>query len=95
MTLRVVRVFPSASIARGFESHAILTADGVNLTGLVVRETPESLFVRTNDQREIRLKRSEIEAQKPSTISIMPAGLENTMSRQELADLLAFLRSLK
>jgi putative heme-binding domain-containing protein len=88
-------VFPSASIARGFESHAILTADGVNLTGLLVRETPESLFLRTNDQREIRLKRADVEAMKPSTISIMPAGLENTMSRQELADLLAYLQSLK
>jgi putative membrane-bound dehydrogenase-like protein len=88
-------VFPSASIARGFESHAILTADGVNLTGLVVRETPESLFLRTNDQREIRLKRADIEAMKPSSTSIMPAGLEKTISQQELADLLAYLRSLK
>jgi putative heme-binding domain-containing protein len=88
-------VFPSASIARGFESHAILTTDGVNLTGLVVRETPESLFLRTNDQREVRLKRADVETMKPSTTSIMPAGLEKTISRQELADLLAYLRSLK
>ena len=88
-------VFPNASLARGFESHAILTADGVNLTGLVVRETPDSLFLRTNDQREIRLKRADVEAMKPSTTSIMPGGLENTMSRQELADLLAYLQSLK
>ena len=88
-------IVPGASIARGYESQAIRTTDGRTLTGLVVRETTESVFLRTNDQREIRLRRSEIEAQKPSEVSIMPAGLENTMSRQELADLLAYLRSLK
>ncbi len=88
-------IVPSASIARGYESQVIRTTGGRTLTGLVVRETAESIFLRTNDQREVRLRRSEIEAQKPSDLSIMPAGLENTMSRQELADLLAYLRSLK
>ncbi|MDX1944702.1 MAG: HEAT repeat domain-containing protein [Pirellulaceae bacterium] len=88
-------VVPSASIARGFDSYTILTADGLTLTGLVVRETADSLFLRTTDQREIRVRRDNIEAQKLSPLSIMPAGLENTMNRQELADLLAFLRSLK
>lgn len=88
-------VLPSASIARGYESHAILTADGLNLTGLIVRETGDSLFLRTADQREVRLKRGDIEAQKPSQLSIMPAGLEAAITRQDLADLLAYLRSLK
>ncbi|MEX2175178.1 MAG: PVC-type heme-binding CxxCH protein [Pirellulaceae bacterium] len=86
---------PSASIARGFESQLIRTTDGRTLTGLVVRETVESIYLRTSDQREVRLRRDEIEAQKPSVLSIMPAGLENTMTREELADLLAYLRSLK
>jgi putative heme-binding domain-containing protein len=88
-------IVPSASIARGYESQTIRTTDGRTLTGLVVRETTESIFLRTSDQLEIRLRRSDIEEQKPSEVSIMPAGLENTMTRQELADLLAYLRSLK
>jgi putative heme-binding domain-containing protein len=88
-------IVPSASLARGYESHVFRIADGRTLTGLVVRETAESMFLRTNDQREIRLRRSDIEEQKPSELSIMPAGLENTMSRQELADLLAYLKSLQ
>lgn len=88
-------VLPSASISRGYESHAILTEGGLNLTGLIVRETGDSLFLRTADQREVRLKRGDIEAQKPSQLSIMPAGLEAAVTRQDLADLLAYLRSLK
>jgi putative heme-binding domain-containing protein len=88
-------IVPSASIARGYESQTIRTTDGRTLTGLVVRETTESIYLRTNDQREIRLRRKDIDEQRPSDVSIMPAGLENTMTRQELADLLAYLRSLK
>jgi hypothetical protein len=32
---------------------------------------------------------------RPGTVSIMPAGLDQQLTRQELADLLAFLRSRK
>jgi putative heme-binding domain-containing protein len=88
-------VLPGSSIARGFESHAVRTHDGQTITGLVVRETPESVFLRTLDQRELRLKRSDIDQMHSSPTSIMPAGLESAISRQELADLLAYLQSLK
>jgi putative heme-binding domain-containing protein len=88
-------VLPSNSIARGFESHAIRTQDGQTLTGLVVRETAESLFLRTLDQRELRVKRSDIDQLQSSPTSIMPAGLDAALSRQELADLVAYLQSLK
>jgi hypothetical protein len=39
----------------------------------------------------VRLARRDIEEMAPSTESLMPAGLEKTMSRQELRDLLEFL----
>jgi hypothetical protein len=32
---------------------------------------------------------------RPGTVSIMPAGLETQLSKQELADLLAFLKGTK
>jgi putative membrane-bound dehydrogenase-like protein len=88
-------IFPSASLARGFESHSFLLDDGRSLTGLIVRETADAVVVRTADQTEIRVPRRSIEEMKPSTLSIMPAGLENTMSRQQLADLIAYLQTLK
>ena len=52
-------------------------------------------MLRLADQSESRLKRASIEEMKPSPLSIMPAGLENTMSPQQLADLVAYLQSLK
>jgi putative heme-binding domain-containing protein len=88
-------VYPSSSLARGFESHSLLIDDGRTLTGLIVRETADSLVLRAADQSEHRVPRSSIEEMKPSPLSIMPAGLENTMSRQQLADLIAYLQTLK
>lgn len=88
-------VYPSSSLARGFESHSLLLDDGRTLTGLIVRETADSLVLRAADQTEHRVPRGSIEEMKPSPVSIMPAGLENTMSKQQLADLIAYLQTLK
>jgi putative heme-binding domain-containing protein len=60
-----------------------------------MRETADSLVLRAADQSETRIARGSIEAMKPSNLSIMPAGLENTMSKQQLADLIAYLQTLK
>ena len=45
--------------------------------------------------RQVRLARTEIDEVKPSQISLMPAGLDQQLSSQELADLVAFLKSQK
>jgi hypothetical protein len=38
---------------------------------------------------------SRIVSNQPSTVSLMPEGLENALTVQDFRDLLAFLRSLK
>jgi hypothetical protein len=43
----------------------------------------------------VRIRRRDIERIEPSRVSIMPAGLDKVLSRQELADLVAFLRACK
>ena len=37
----------------------------------------------------------DIQEMRPGTLSIMPAGLDEQLSKQELADLIAFLRAAK
>jgi len=88
-------IFPSASLARSYESQSLLLADGRTLTGLIVRETADALVLRMADQNEIRIARNNVEEMKPSPLSIMPAGLEATMSKQQLADLLTYLQTLR
>ncbi|MFN0020897.1 MAG: PVC-type heme-binding CxxCH protein, partial [Pirellulaceae bacterium] len=88
-------LFPSASVGQGYETYIIQTTGGQTVTGLVTRRTADALFLRTPDQKDIRLATADIEQMKPSPVSIMPAGLENTMTNEQLRDLIAYLRSLK
>jgi putative membrane-bound dehydrogenase-like protein len=88
-------VFPNASFARGYEPYVVATDDGRVLTGVVRLETGDSIVLATPDRLEHAIPRRSIEAIEPSRVSVMPRGLEANLSDGELADLLAFLQSLK
>ncbi|MBS0264581.1 MAG: HEAT repeat domain-containing protein [Planctomycetes bacterium] len=84
-------VFPSSTIVPEFRSLTIATRDGKTHTGMIVSDTSDALFLRTGQLAEIRIPRKEVEDIAPSAVSIMPQGLEKTMTDQEFADLLEFL----
>ena len=88
-------VFPSATIVRGFEPVTLVTDAGRVHSGIIARETVDSIYLRTTDRREIRIARDEIDELAPSQISVMPQGLDKVISIDELRDLLAFLATLK
>jgi putative heme-binding domain-containing protein len=87
--------YPSDNIARGFDAYAITMADGRTHAGTVQRETPDTVYVTPASGPPIALARDQIRTMAPSPISLMPPGLEAVLSRQELGDLIAYLRSLK
>jgi putative heme-binding domain-containing protein len=88
-------LYPSASFARGFEPMVILTKDGEEHSGLVRKEASDSLLLVSGPAAEQRILRSDIREMRPSTVSVMPEGLEQQLSKQEMSDLVAFLRALK
>lgn len=88
-------LFPSASLARGYESLHVVLTDGKVQSGMLSRETAGAIFLRTTERAELRVARDAIEEMSPSRTSIMPQGLDKTLSPKELGDLVAFLRSLK
>jgi putative membrane-bound dehydrogenase-like protein len=88
-------VFPSASFARGFEPFRVRTKDGGQVEGTIVRETADSIVLFTSERLEKAIARSNVETLLQGTVSVMPQGLDTQLSRDELADLLAYLRSLK
>ncbi len=88
-------VFPSASLVRSFEPIAVATNDGKVFNGLLRGETADELRLATGVNQEARIARREIDEIRPSTISIMPAGLNQQLTHQELADLVAFLKACK
>lgn len=86
-------VYPSASFVRSYESYLVLTDDGRAINGLIADEDPQSITLVTGIDQRTRVLRDEIERFQLSPVSIMPAGLDQQLSLQDLADLLAFLKS--
>jgi putative heme-binding domain-containing protein len=88
-------VFPSSSIVPQYRSFQIAISEGTATTGMIVRETSDAIYLRTSQLAEVRIANKNVEAMLPSKMSIMPEGLEKTITRQELSDLLEFLYSQK
>ncbi|MBX7167097.1 MAG: HEAT repeat domain-containing protein [Pirellulales bacterium] len=88
-------VLPSVTLARGYETVTVATSGGQSYTGVISRETVDALELR-NAQREVfRIARGDIAELAPNPVSIMPQGLDQVLTPQELADLVAYLHSLK
>jgi len=88
-------VFPSASFARGYEPFTITLHSGQVYNGIIGRETVDALYLVNAERAEVRLARSMIDTIEPGKTSIMPQGLDVQLSPRELADVLAFLQSLR
>jgi putative heme-binding domain-containing protein len=85
---------PSLRIDEKYRSTTILTDDGRSVTGLVVEETPAELALVENPVAKadpVRIKKSEIDERATSPVSIMPKGLLDKLTRDEVLDLVAYV----
>jgi len=88
-------VFPSASFVRSYEPMIVAMKDGEEHSGVLRREDSGEVLLATGPTSELRIARDDISEVRPGTVSVMPQGLDEQLSRQELADLIAFLRNTK
>ena len=84
-------VFPSASIARYYEMMIVRTRKGV-ATGLVVKDTVDTLVLAPKPGVEQSIPLRKIERAKYSNFSLMPPGYDGRLKPEEIADLVAYLR---
>jgi putative membrane-bound dehydrogenase-like protein len=88
-------VYPSVSLIRSYEPVVVATANGKVVNGLIRDETSQEVLLVTGANQEARIARADIEEIRPSSVSIMPAGLDQQLTTQELADLVAFLKACR
>ncbi len=88
-------VFPSASFVRSYEPVQVTTLDGRTFNGILKADAPAEVVLTLSATEEVRIPRKDIDAMKPGTVSVMPAGLDQQLTPQDLADLIAFLRDRK
>lgn len=82
---------PSRDMGPQFTPWQIVTKDGKQYIGLPRRKGGNSEAYLGTDGREFSLQVTEIESRHEATVSIMPSDLLQQLTRQELADLFAFL----
>jgi putative heme-binding domain-containing protein len=88
-------VFPSASFVRSYEPMVLVAKDGEEYSGVLRNESSDSLLLVSGVGAEKRFSRDEITEMRPGTVSVMPEGLDQQLSKQELADLIVYLKGLK
>lgn len=86
-------LFPSVSLVRSYEPILVVTKSGQTHNGLIRRENAEEVVLATGAHQEVRIPRSDIEEIRPSTVSVMPAGLDTQLTREQIIDLVTFLKS--
>jgi putative heme-binding domain-containing protein len=85
---------PSKDIDKKFQSQVFVLDTGKVITGMVVKETPKTFEVVIDPQSKGRptvIQKSSIDDQTASKTSIMPLGLLNKLSREEILDLIAYV----
>ena len=83
---------PGFSIADGYDLWNFEMKSGETIQGIIATETPTALTVRYPGGQETVIARQDIKSLKSLGMSLMPTGLENSISKQEMADLLVYLK---
>jgi len=91
-TLLINILDPSRQVTPDYVSYTLTTSDGETLTGLITSESASSVTMRRPNIADLTVERHRIKALKADGKSLMPDGLEQGLTRQDVADLLEFIR---
>ncbi|MFO7822878.1 MAG: DUF6807 family protein [Cyclobacterium sp.] len=86
---------PSAEIQDAYRLVIITTMDGRTYTGNVVAESPRQITLKIAGQDPVQLNKSNIQNKEITDLSLMPPGLFEPLSNQEVVNLMAYLQSQK
>jgi putative membrane-bound dehydrogenase-like protein len=86
---------PNREVQPRFLSYLLVTDAGRSITGMIVDESPTSVTIRRADGTSETVLRVHIEELRSTGMSFMPEGLETQVDHQGMADLLAYLNSIR
>jgi putative heme-binding domain-containing protein len=87
---------PSKVVSEQFQNTTVVLKNGDDLTGRLMDETPEHLVLVPNQLQpdsKVTVKKSEMAKRSFSKLSPMPEALANSLSKEDILDLLAFLEA--
>ncbi len=84
-------LYPSHIISDQYSSKKVLTLNGQAFTGMLSEAGEDSLQIRDSNNQLLVIQEESVDQILPSNSSIMPAGLLDDSSLQEISDLMSFL----
>ena len=88
-------LFPSAGVSHSYETYTFALASGNVVSGLLVSETGDSFTIKNAEGLEQKFAKADVDEWKKTDVSLMPADLQKTMTKQELIDVVEYLTTLK
>ncbi len=85
---------PSREVDSRYLNYQVTTKKGQTFSGLIAADTASSVTLRRGEKAEDTILRSQIEEIQATGKSVMPEGLEMQLSKQDAADLIAYLLSV-
>src|SRR5262249_13644541 len=86
---------PNREVKPQFLSYVLVTSAGRIVTGMITAETANGITLRRADGTTETVLRIDIEELRSTGLSFMPEGLEKQIDVPAMADLLAYLNSIK
>ncbi|MEO2012791.1 MAG: PVC-type heme-binding CxxCH protein [Fuerstiella sp.] len=86
---------PNREAQPNFNTYTVVTQQGRSFTGIIAAETANSITLKRAEAKQDVVLRSNIEELIASGVSLMPEGLEKDLKPQDLADVIAFVKSIK
>ncbi len=85
-------VQPEKAISRGYELWQLTLNNGETVAGMIASETANAVTVRDANGQETTFARRNIQSLNNLNASAMPSDFGETLTHQEMADLVAFIR---
>ena len=87
---------PSEKIDEKYQSYSFVLVSGKIVSGMVLEETPQQVKLIENTlakTRPLTIRKADIEERRKSPKSLMPEGLLDKLTREEILDLIAFIHA--
>ncbi|MDB6037426.1 MAG: hypothetical protein JWM99_1267 [Verrucomicrobiales bacterium] len=86
---------PSLVISNRYRTIEFEMKDGEPVLGMIIKEDPQTVTIQTGPSDALiqTLKSPDIKSRQPQKSSVMPVGLLNTLSKDQIFDLLAYLEA--
>ncbi|HSI78572.1 MAG TPA: c-type cytochrome, partial [Lunatimonas sp.] len=86
-------IVPNYEVLPAYQAITVQTKDGRSISGWVSAESENSMTLRTAFGSNESILRTNIVSIHNPGLSLMPDGLEQTMTKEDMANLIAFLKS--